>query len=78
MANDIVTDEISLVLDEKFRNQLVGNFKIIKNSLNSINVDSIKLNDDNLKAAVAILKKYEVPIGYDSAGKIVDLSKEEG
>ncbi|BDZ31224.1 hypothetical protein [Lactiplantibacillus pingfangensis] len=45
-ASDIVTDGFSTVLDENFRNQLVGNFKIIKALLGGIDGLADKVDTD--------------------------------
>lgn len=53
MAIQLVTDQLSNVLDDKFRNQFVGNFKAIEKALNdldaaqdSLNLDQDKINQD--------------------------------
>ncbi|MFX0552954.1 hypothetical protein [Lactiplantibacillus plantarum] len=44
MAIQLVTDQLSNVLDDTFRSQLVGNFKAIENALNDLDAAQTTLN----------------------------------
>lgn len=53
MTVQLVSDQLSNVLDDNFRNQFVGNFKTIEKALNdlddsqdSLNYDQDKINQD--------------------------------
>lgn len=49
MAVRLVTDQLSNVLDDTFRSQLVGNFKVIENALNDSDSAQDRLNSDQDK-----------------------------
>ncbi|MCC6120596.1 hypothetical protein LDK39_12895 [Lactiplantibacillus plantarum] len=49
MAIQLVTDQLSNVLDDKFRSQFVGNFKAIEKALNDLYTAQNTLNSDQDK-----------------------------
>lgn len=49
MAIQLVTDQLSNVLDDTLRSQLVGNFKAIQKSLNDLDGAQASLNSDQNK-----------------------------
>lgn len=49
MAIQLVTDQLSNVLDDTLRNQLVGNFKVIQKALNDLDGSQATLNSDQDK-----------------------------
>lgn len=75
---EIITDALPLPLGRGFREDLVSNFKIIKNQSNKLNVDASAIDelkkkfDDisgkinayeaNIQVIVNILSDYNVPI----------------
>ena len=90
MAIQLVTDQLSNVLDDNLRSQLVGNFKVIQKALNDLDGAQARLNSDqdlknikddnktrdaNVQAIVNILNKYNVPIQIVN-GKVVEITEE--
>lgn len=75
---ELITDALPLPLGRGFREDLVSNFKIIKNQLNELDVDTSALNDlknklddiystmnvyeANMQTIINILSDYDVPI----------------
>ncbi|WP_222845177.1 hypothetical protein ACH5A9_02965 [Lactiplantibacillus plantarum] len=49
MAIQLVTDQLSNVLDDTLRSQLVGNFKAIEKALNDLDGAQARLNSDQDK-----------------------------
>ncbi|WP_063488566.1 hypothetical protein [Lactiplantibacillus plantarum] len=49
MAIQLVTDQLSNVLDDTLRSQLVGNFKVIQKALNDLDGAQATLNSDQDK-----------------------------
>lgn len=49
MAIQLVTDQLSTRLDDTFRTQLVGDFKVIEKALNDLDTAQATLNSDNDK-----------------------------
>ncbi|MGX6407187.1 hypothetical protein [Lactiplantibacillus plantarum] len=49
MAIQLVTDQLSNVLDDTLRSQLVGNFKVIEKALNDLDAAQARLNSDQDK-----------------------------
>ncbi|WP_436683721.1 hypothetical protein [Lactiplantibacillus plantarum] len=49
MAIQLVTDQLSNVLDDTLRSQLVGNFKVIEKALNDLDAAQAKLNSNHDK-----------------------------
>ncbi|WP_338816178.1 hypothetical protein [Lactiplantibacillus argentoratensis] len=49
MAIQLVTDQLSNVLDDTLRSQLVGNFKVIEEALNDLDGSQARLNSDKDK-----------------------------
>ncbi|WFC04248.1 hypothetical protein [Lactiplantibacillus pentosus] len=49
MAIQLVTDQLSNVLDDTLRSQLVGNFKVIEKALNDLDGSQARLNSDKDK-----------------------------
>ena len=49
MAIQLVTDQLSNVLDDTFRSQLVGGFKVIEKALNDLDTAQDTLNSDKDK-----------------------------
>ncbi|GEO49837.1 hypothetical protein [Lactiplantibacillus pentosus] len=49
MAIQLVTDQLSNVLDDTLRSQLVGNFKAIEKALNDLDGAQAELNSDQDK-----------------------------
>ena len=49
MAIQLVTDQLSTGLDDTFRTQLVGDFKVIEKALNDLDTAQATLNSDNDK-----------------------------
>ena len=49
MAIQLVTDQLSNVLDDTLRSQLVGNFKVIEKALNDLDTAQATLNSDKDK-----------------------------
>ncbi|WP_374851756.1 hypothetical protein ACEQ8K_02830 [Lactiplantibacillus plantarum] len=49
MAIQLVTDQLSSVLDDTLRSQLVGNFKAIEKALNDLDGAQARLNSDKDK-----------------------------
>lgn len=49
MAIQLATDQLSNVLDDTFRSQLVSNFKAIEKALNDLDTAQDKLNSDQDK-----------------------------
>ncbi len=49
MAIQLVTDQLSNVLDDTLRSQLVGNFKVIEKTLNDLDAVQARLNSDRDK-----------------------------
>lgn len=49
MAIQLVTDQLSNVLDDTLRSQLVGNFKVIEKALNDLDTAQTTLNSDKDK-----------------------------
>ncbi|WP_265489744.1 hypothetical protein [Lactiplantibacillus plantarum] len=91
MAIQLVTDQLSNVLDDNLRSQLVGNFKVIQKALNDLDGAQARLNSDqdlknikddnkirdaNVQAIVNILTKYDVPIQIVN-GKVVETEEGE-
>ncbi|MDN7060920.1 hypothetical protein FIV11_04145 [Lactiplantibacillus plantarum] len=46
MAIQLVTDQLSNVVDDKLRSQFVGNFKVIEKALNDLDTAQATLNSD--------------------------------
>lgn len=46
MPVQLVTDQLSNELDEKFRSQLIGNFKIIEQTLNDLDIKQTNFIND--------------------------------
>lgn len=49
MAIQLVSDQLSNVLDDTFRSQFVGNFKVIEKALNDLDTAQATLNSDKDK-----------------------------
>lgn len=49
MAVQLVSDQLSNVLDDKFRSQFIGNFKVIENALNNLDTVQAELNSNQDK-----------------------------
>ena len=49
MAIQLVTDQLSNVVDDKLRSQFVGNFKVIEKALNDLDTAQATLNSDKDK-----------------------------
>ena len=49
MAVQLVSDQLSNVLDDNFRNQFVGNFKVVENALNDLDTAQTNLNSNQDK-----------------------------
>lgn len=49
MVVQLVTDQLSNVLDDILRSQLVGNFKVVENALNDLDAAQDRLNSDQDK-----------------------------
>lgn len=49
MAIQLVTDQLSNVVDDKLRSQFVGNFKVIEKALNDLDAAQAKLNSNQDK-----------------------------
>ncbi|AOB18166.1 hypothetical protein [Lactiplantibacillus plantarum] len=49
MAIQLVTDQLSNVLDDTLRSQLVGDFKVIQKALNDLDGAQARLNSDQDK-----------------------------
>lgn len=49
MAIQLVSDQLSNVLDDKFRSQFIGNFKAIEKALNDLDTAQAELNSDQDK-----------------------------
>ncbi len=49
MAIQLVTDQLSNVVDDKLRSQFVGNFKVIEKALNDLDTAQATLNSDQDK-----------------------------
>ncbi|WP_087842079.1 hypothetical protein [Lactiplantibacillus plantarum] len=49
MAIQLVTDQLSTGLDDTFRTQLVGDFKVIEKALNDLDTAQDRLNSDKDK-----------------------------
>ncbi|ASI63317.1 hypothetical protein ALX04_006395 [Lactiplantibacillus plantarum subsp. plantarum] len=49
MAVQLVTDQLSNVLDDTLRSQIVGNFKVVENALNDLDAAQDRLNSDQDK-----------------------------
>ncbi|WP_076657647.1 hypothetical protein [Lactiplantibacillus plantarum] len=49
MAIQLVTDQLSNVVDDKLRSQFVGNFKVIEKALNDLDAVQATLNSDQDK-----------------------------
>lgn len=87
MAIQLVTGQLSNVLDDTLRSQLVGNFKKIEKALNDLDQDKInqdlnsikndnEIRDTNVQTIVNILTKYDVPISIVD-GKVVEIEEGE-
>lgn len=50
MAIQLVTDQLSTVVDDKLRSQLVGNFKVIEKALNDLDAESGNINYEKIVA----------------------------
>lgn len=51
MAIQLVTDQLSNVLDDTLRSQLVGNFKVIEKELNDLSI-AVSNDNDNQQSAL--------------------------
>lgn len=49
MAVQLVTDQLSTTLDDKFRTELIGNFKVIQKALNDLYGAQVRMNSDQDK-----------------------------
>ncbi|WOI05840.1 hypothetical protein [Lactiplantibacillus plantarum] len=49
MAIQLVTDQLSNVVDDKLRSQFVGDFKVIEKALNDLDAAQANLNSDQDK-----------------------------
>ena len=49
MAVQLVSDQLSNVLDDNFRSQFVGNFKVIEKALNNLDAAQDRINSDQDK-----------------------------
>ncbi len=89
---ELITDALPLPLGRGFREDIVSNFKIIKNQLNELDVDTSALDnlkskfdnisgkinayEANMQAIINILSDYDVPISIVD-GKVVETKEGE-